>query len=78
MTMTPPPIPTDIALRHTPSIFKCFKCATTRADFFATKSSLQNPTKVVPLCFQCYVQKKRWIWRLVKENMNKNKKGKRK
>jgi hypothetical protein len=74
MTMTPSPIPTDIALRDRPSRFKCFKCATTYADFFATKNSLQNPSKVVPLCFQCYVQKRRWIWRLVKEN-NKAKKN---
>jgi len=66
MTKTPPAIPTDIALRHKPSNFKCFKCATTRAGFFATKGSLQNPKEVVPLCFQCYVHKRRWVWRLVK------------
>jgi hypothetical protein len=70
-TMTPCPIPTDIALRYRPSRFKCFKCATTHADFFATKGSLQKPPEVVPLCFQCYVQKRRWIWRLVKENNKK-------
>src|SRR5215218_1547565 len=69
--MTPCPIPTDIALRYRPSRFKCFKCATTHADFFATKGSLQKPPEVVPLCFQCYVQKRRWIWRLVKENNKK-------
>ncbi|MFL6522657.1 MAG: hypothetical protein ACJ71B_04165 [Nitrososphaera sp.] len=74
-TQPPSPIPIDIALRDRPSRFKCFKCATTHAEFFATKSSLQNPAKVVvPLCFQCYVQKKRWIWRLVKENNNNNNK----
>lgn len=76
--MTPSPIPTDIALRDRPSRFKCFKCCTTRADFFATKGSLQNPSKVVPLCFQCYVQKRRWIWKLVKENNKNNKNNKRK
>jgi len=78
MTMVPSPIPTDIALRDRPSRFKCFKCSTTRADFFATKGSLHNPSKVVPLCFQCYVQKRRWIWKLVKENNKNNKNNKRK
>jgi hypothetical protein len=79
MTMTPSHIPADIALRDRPSRFKCFKCASTHADFFVTKSSLQNPTEVVvPLCFRCYVQKRRWIWKLVKENNTNNKNIKRK
>jgi hypothetical protein len=72
MTKTPQTIPIDMASRHRPSSFTCSNCATTPADFFVTKGSLEKPTEVVALCFECYVQKRRWIWRVVKEN-NKRK-----
>ena len=44
---------------HRPSSFMCCNCATTQADFFVTNGSLENPTEVVALCFQCYVYKTR-------------------
>jgi hypothetical protein len=72
MTRRPPTIPIDIASRYRPSSFICCNCATTPADFFVTNGSLENPTEVVALCFQCYVQKRRWIWRIIKKN-NKRK-----
>lgn len=72
MTETLPTVPIDLASRVGPSDFTCFKCAITQADFFVTRGSIENPTEVVALCFQCYVQKKRWIWRVVKENNRKN------
>jgi hypothetical protein len=71
MTKTPPTIPIDIASGHRPSSFKCCNCATTPADFFVTNGSLENPTEVVALCFECYVHKRRWIWRIIKESNGK-------
>ena len=71
MTKTSPTISMDIASRHRPSSFICYKCAVTPADFFVTNGSLENPTEIVPLCFQCYVSKKKWIWRIVKEKKRK-------
>ena len=71
MTKTPPTIPIEIASRNTPSSFICCKCAITQADFFVTNGSLENPTEVVPLCFQCYVHKRKWKWRVVKEKKGK-------
>src|SRR5215213_58694 len=67
MTKTPPTIPIEIASRNTPSSFICCKCAIIQADFFVTNDSLENTTEVVPLCFQCYVHKRKWKWRVVKE-----------
>ena len=67
MTKTPPTMPIDTASRYRPSSFICFNCAATQADLFATTGSLKNPTEIVPLCFQCYVYKRKWKWRIVKE-----------
>ena len=71
MTKTPPTIPIEIASRNTPSSFICCNCAITQADFFVTNGSLENTTEVVPLCFQCYVHKRKWKWRVVKEKKRK-------
>jgi hypothetical protein len=72
MTKTPQPtIPIDIVSSHSPSSFICCKCANTPAVFFVTNGSLENPPEIVPLCFQCYVSKKKWIWRIVKEKKRK-------
>ena|SRR5829696_4495880 len=71
MTKTPPTIPIEIASRNTPSSFICCKCAIIQADFFVTNDSLENTTEVVPLCFQCYVHKRKWKWRVVKEKKRK-------
>jgi hypothetical protein len=71
MTKRPQTIPIDVASRHIPSSFICSNCAITPADFFVTNGSLENPTEIVPLCFQCYVSKKKWVWRIVKEKKRK-------
>ncbi|HEX2124371.1 MAG TPA: hypothetical protein VHF44_02085 [Nitrososphaeraceae archaeon] len=67
MTKDPPTIPIDIASRYGPSSFKCFNCDKSKADFFVTKGSIQSPTDVVPLCFECYAHKRRWIWQKVRK-----------
>ncbi len=61
-----------------PHSFSCHKCAKDRASFFvapiaaaaaaaaAAAGSVQHKTDIIPLCFQCYVLKKKWKWRIVK------------
>lgn len=73
MARNPPTVPMDIAIRNRPSSFKCSNCDYSKAEFFVTKGSIENPTNVVPLCFECYAHKRRWIWRVVKEKNNDNK-----
>ena len=75
MTKTLPTIPIHTASRLRPSSYTCFQCGITLADFFV-KGSLKNLTEVVALCFQCYVHKRKWIWKVVKENSNKDKESK--
>ncbi len=54
-----------------PHSFSCHKCAKDRASFFVAPvpsagSAHHSTADIIPLCFQCYVNKKRWKWRIVK------------
>jgi hypothetical protein len=63
-----PTIPVDMALRYNPSNYMCFKCAISQARFFVTNDPLERSTEVVALCFQCYVRKRKWVWRVVRDD----------
>ena len=56
----------EVPRNKSPSSFRCCKCAANKADFFCAPRSLQCPVEVVPLRWNCYIRKKRYVWKVVK------------
>jgi hypothetical protein len=57
----------EVPKNKSPSSFKCCKYAANSADFFCAPRSLQCPVEVVALCWNCYIRKKRCVWKVVKQ-----------
>jgi hypothetical protein len=58
----------EVPKNKSPSSFRCCKCAANNADFFCAPKSLQCPVEVIPLCWNCYIRKKPYVWKVVKQN----------